>query len=498
MRRTIVLLASTLCQSFLVDALLRFLETPTQDRRYGYALIGATALVYGTIAISTALYRYFQETFTALVRGSLVLAIYKKATELKSESAGGESGVVTLMSSDVERIQMGIRDIHEYWANLAQAILACYFLHRILGAEFAVPLVVVVLAALSSTLLGRLMGSRQRAWMAAIQRRVSMTAEAIARMKLIKMAGMAKPVEGMIQAHRVSELGYGSRWRLLVAAAATISHAQGLLTPVLTFAVTSATLNTSSIFVSLSYLTLLTTQLISLLQKLPQFLGAWTSLRRIQSFLEREPRIDCRRSRTGQDTPVIDLWMPVISLGWGFGTQLEVIHTKEVGVFHKSITVEKGCFGWDNEKPILKDVNVTIPGSQLIIISGPVASGKSTLCTALLGEVPFSSGTVTVPLNSMRVGYCDQQLFLFNASLRENIVGHGLLDSQRYGLVLKATKFDKNISDLSLGDDTLIGNGGILLSGGQRQRLSIARALYAQRTDLLIFDDVLSGLDART
>lgn len=498
----IVLVASTLCQSFLIDALLRYLQTPMQNRQYGYALIGAAGLIYSTIAISGALYWYFQEQFTTLVRGALVLAIYEKATELKSAGGGGggggEAGVITLMSTDVERVQIGIRDIHEYWANLAQAIAACYFLHQLLGAAFAVPIVVVSLAVLASTLLGRPMGSRQRAWMAAIQRRVSVTADAIAHMKMIKMAGMATPVQAMLQSLRMSELEYGSRWRLLVAAAATVSHAQGLLAPVLTFAITSATLDTSSIFVSLSYLTLLSTPLISLFQKYPQLLGALTSLRRIQQFLERESRIDYRCSRAGQDAPLIDLEVLDVSLDWGFETELELVPAKSLEVSSKSITVEKGCFGWDSEKRVLENVNVTIPGSQLTIITGPVASGKSTLCKALLGEVPFCSGTVTVPGESLRVGYCDQQLFLFNSTIRDNIVGHGRLDLQRYSRVLQAVKLDKDISDLPLGENTVIGSGGVVLSGGQRQRLSIARALYAQWTDLLIFDDVLSGLDAGT
>lgn len=502
----VVLLASTLCQSFLVDGLVRYLEIPRQNRQreHGYGLIGATVLVYGTIATSTAIYWYFQERFAALVRSNLVVAVYEKSTELKSVSGGGgDSAVITLMSTDVERIQMGVRDIHEYWANLAQAIIACYFLHRLLGAAFAVPLVIVALAAMSTSLLGRLMGRRQRAWMAAIQHRVSVTADAIAQIKLLKMAGMAVPVQDMVQALRVEEIGYGSRWRLLVAIAATISHAQGLLAPVFTFAITSATLNTSTIFVSLSYMTLLTSPLISLLQKLPQLLGAWTCLCRIQAFLEREPRVDYRCARGGGEAPsVIEPGVLDVSGDCAqFSTQLaEIIPDKYFGESHKdSITIKGGYFAWDEEKPILQDVNITIPGSRLTIISGPVASGKSTLCKALLGEIPFASGTVTVPRNSKRqVGYCEQQPCLFNASIKDNIIGHGHFDAQRYDHVLQATRLSEDISDFPLGSDTIIGNRGIVLSGGQRQRLSIARALYAQRTDLLIFDDVLSGLDAGT
>ncbi|KAK5989809.1 ABC transporter FGM5 [Cladobotryum mycophilum] len=145
----------------------------------------------------------------------------------------------------------------------------------------------------------------------------------------------------------------------------------------------------------------------------------------------------------------------------------------------------------------LKGLNISIATSSLTIVVGPVASGKSTFCKALLGETPIHSGRVQMTRASLRVGYCEQVPFILNATIRENIVGYSVFDQARYSDVIAATMLAQDLSVLPQADDTKVGNNGITLSGGQKQRVSLARALYLE-SDLLILDDIFSGLDADT
>ncbi|KAF4337201.1 multidrug resistance [Fusarium beomiforme] len=462
------LLAASLCQPFLIHALLHYLENDGSDKNHGYGLIGATALTYGAIALSTALYWYYQERFASMVCGSLVLAVYQKTTELRTPTEG-DSGALTLMNRIV-------------------------LLQRELGPAFAASLAVVAVSTLTAFGIGRLLGPRQKPWMEAIETRVGVTATAIAQMKLLKMSGMTEPIRSYVQRLQVREIAIGGRWRMLLAAAATVSQVPMTVSPVITFAAATKTLNTTSIFVSISYLTLLASPLMILFQKIPQFLGAFTCLGRIQIFLERDPRFEYRQfdMTPGSITSVTP---SCLSPPDAINMSIEMKSLEKGDLPH--VIIEDGNFGWYENAAVLRQVNITIPRSHLTIVVGPVASGKSTLCKAILGEVLFATGSMVV-LRSRNIGYCDQQPFLTNTSIRHNIIGNGNFDDKRYTSVLNATMLDQDLTNFPLGDNTVIGSSGIALSGGQRQRVAIARALYVANTDLLIFDDVLSGLDART
>lgn len=133
----------------------------------------------------------------------------------------------------------------------------------------------------------------------------------------------------------------------------------------------------------------------------------------------------------------------------------------------------------------------------MTIIVGPVASGKSSLCKALLGEISFAKGSINFNGASTEIGFCDQTPFILNSSLQRNILGFSNFDVPWYSAVINAVAFNSDLSTLPDGDNTIVGSGGITLSGGQRQRVAIARAVYA-RKPITIFDDVLSGLDGAT
>lgn len=131
------------------------------------------------------------------------------------------------------------------------------------------------------------------------------------------------------------------------------------------------------------------------------------------------------------------------------------------------------------------------------IVCGPVGCGKTSLCKALLGEIPFHSGHMHLHTTYRRIGFCDQTPFLSNGTIRHNIIGFSNFDEGRYREVLLATMLDVDLETLPSGETTNVGSNGITLSGGQKQRVSLARALYLQ-SDLLILDDIFSGLDADT
>lgn len=95
------------------------------------------------------------------------------------------------------------------------------------------------------------------------------------------------------------------------------------------------------------------------------------------------------------------------------------------------------------------------------------------------------------------MAHCHQSPFLSNTSIRDNIIGFGQYDAKWYMEAVDATMLTADLNTLPQGDATIIGSNGISLSVGQRQRIALARALYLE-SNLAIFDDIFSGLDANT
>ena len=475
----IALMGFTFSQPFLIETLLGYLQEPQDEasKNIGYGLIGATILIYSGIAVSTAFYWYLYERFLYMTRGCLASVVYKKTTKTKL-SDSDDSAALTLMSTDVERVRLGFMNLHEFWANTVEVALASWLLQRQLGVAFLAPLVIVALCVTASSFLARYAGPRQKAWMEKIEKRVGLTANVIGNMKHLKISGLTAPIEEAIQGMRVDELKVGARFRFVQILAVVIAFTPLTLSPVMTFAVTSKNLDVTTIFVSLSYLILLSDPLTMIFQSVPPLLAALTCLDRIQAFVEKEPREDFRES---------DGESPSEKSGIAGASRAS----------EEAIKIYGGSFGWTDGKFNVQNIDVTIPASKLTLLVGPIASGKSTLCKALLGETPLAAGRVVLGSNHRRIGYCDQTPFLSNATIRENIIGFSGWDQKRYNDVIEATMLVKDIALFPHGDLTNVGSNGITISGGQKQRVSIARALYLE-SDLLIFDDILSGLDVDT
>lgn len=419
-----------------------------------------------------------------MARSMLVTEIFIKATKARIGIAD-DSAALTLMSTDMERITMGFRSLHDIWASIVQAALAAWMLYIRLGVVFVVPMAVVVVCFGGLAVLLKFTGDSQRAWMAGVQKRVGLTATVIASMKNLKISGLSAAVRDFVQRLRVEELAAGARFRKIAIIAALFGFTPLLISPPLTLAFAQRTLDASRMFTSLAYLLLLTNPLSQVFQSVPQLLSGLACLGRIQAFLECETRHDFRQILA--DIELNSEKAPTDALALS-----DPNSDRE-----HPIVIKNGDFSWEADKLALRGINTKISKSSLTIVIGPVGSGKSTFCKALLGEIPFSGGSVTLSTRLPHVGFCDQTAFLSNGSIRANIIGFSPFDDERYTEVIEATALAFDLATLPQGDRTNVGSDGITLSGGQKQRVSLARALYLQ-SDMLVLDDVFSGLDADT
>ncbi|KAJ5978093.1 ABC transporter integral membrane type 1 [Penicillium viridicatum] len=150
--------------------------------------------------------------------------------------------------------------------------------------------------------------------------------------------------------------------------------------------------------------------------------------------------------------------------------------------------------GLDNPV-ILYGITLKIQYASYTAVTGPIGSGKSSLLEAILGEMYLREGSLSVSL--VKMAYCKRDPWIFNGTLKANIIGESHADEKWLEEVLHACDLDIEATTLPLGLDTVAGSSGAQLSGGQKQRVALARAVYA-KPSLLVLDDCFGPLDTVT
>ena len=255
--------------------------------------------------------------------------------------------------------------------------------------------------------------------------------------------------------------------------------------------VTGRRLNTADAFTALSVIELLGDPLALLLSSYTNIVSSLACYDRIQTYLESPSRFDHRLAiaTSSRNSILTDSTSTR-------GIELEDLRVAPKNVFEEVIVVQDASFGWSGSgKAVLQDINVRVRHSSFVFVIGPVGSGKSTLLKGMLGEASSSKGFVYA--NSLEVAFADQNPWVRNSSIKENILGQSVFNQDLYEAVIDGCELQDDINILPDGDDTVVGSQGISLSGGQKARLALARAVYSKK-DIIMLDDVFSGLDADT
>ncbi|HFI0575218.1 TPA: ABC transporter ATP-binding protein [Streptococcus suis] len=190
------------------------------------------------------------------------------------------------------------------------------------------------------------------------------------------------------------------------------------------------------------------------------------------------------------------------------GDDLEVDGFGEIAEL-SSLAFEGYSFSYPQaDRPSLQDIHWTLKRGQTVGIVGKTGSGKTTLVRQFLRQYPVGQGSFTINGQSVldfkrasieeKIGYVPQEHILFSKSVGENIA-LGKLDAspEEIEQSIMTAAFSQDLGRMSDGLATMIGERGVSISGGQKQRISIARA-FLRKPDLLILDDSLSAVDART
>ena len=176
--------------------------------------------------------------------------------------------------------------------------------------------------------------------------------------------------------------------------------------------------------------------------------------------------------------------------------------------FNGNIHYDNVSFEYDDGRPVLENINLEVKAGKMVAFVGPSGAGKTTLINLLPRFYDTTKGSISIDgvnikdytLSSLRgqIGTVQQDVFLFNGTIRENVL-YGKLDAsdEEVERAIEAAKLKEVIEEFPEGLETPIGERGVKLSGGQKQRLSIAR-IFLKNPSILILDEATSALDTQT
>lgn len=168
------------------------------------------------------------------------------------------------------------------------------------------------------------------------------------------------------------------------------------------------------------------------------------------------------------------------------------IQSPEIGIFMRTASAYWNQDDESNNNAGITSVDLEIEKQSLVAVIGSVGSGKTTLLEVILKELPLVDGDLNV---TGSVSYAAQQAWIFEGSVKRNILFTEELDDKRYRNVLHVCALERDLELFPHGDETIVGDRGISLSGGQKARINLARAVY-KNADIYLLDDPLSAVDA--
>lgn len=433
---------------------------------YGYAAV--LSLCTLILAILHHLYFYHVQCAGMRIRVAMCHMIYRKALRLSNSAMGKTTTgqIVNLLSNDVNKFDQVTIFLHFLWAGPLQAIGVTVLLWMEIGISCLAGMAILVILLPLQSCIGKLFSSLRSKTAAFTDARIRTMNEVITGMRIIKMYAWEKSFADLITNLRKKEISkiLGSSYlRGMNMASFFIANKVILFVTFTTYVLLGNKITASHVFVAMTlYGAVRLTVTLFFPSAIERVSEAVVSVRRIKNFLLLD-ELPERKAQEPSDGKAI-------------------VHVQDFTAF------------WDKalDTPTLKGLSFTARPGELLAVVGPVGAGKSSLLSAVLGELPPTSGLVSV---HGRIAYVSQQPWVFSGTVRSNILFGRKYEKERYEKVIKACALKKDLQLLEDGDLTVIGDRGATLSGGQKARVNLARAVY-QDADIYLLDDPLSAVDA--
>ncbi|XP_060808875.1 probable multidrug resistance-associated protein lethal(2)03659 [Amyelois transitella] len=432
--------------------------------------------------------------------------IYRKLLRLDltvggKASEGLAGHVINLLTTDAQRFDMASLFLVDLVKTPLESTLIIYLMYRQIGFAALIGVAFLLLFIPLQGYLGKISSKLRRKTAVRTDNRIRLMNEVIQSIEAIKMYAWESAFAKIIAHARKKEMSVIKKmsWlRAVMISCVKLNTKVAIFLSIISYLSFDNDLTAAKVFVVFAYYEMLRYTLVDFLPLGITFtLEAYVSVKRMQEFLllsevDNKDGVDLKKINVGTANGVFE------KIGNGQQAYIRSESNLEQPkpqslVVMKHFSSRWRCEGDEKEVPALCDVTLTIKPESLTTIVGTVGSGKSTLLQAILREVAPTAGHLEV--NGV-VAYAAQEPWLFEASVRQNILFGQQMDLRRYKQVIKCCQLKTDLDILPHGDKTIVGERGASLSGGQRARISLARCVY-QNADLYLLDDPLAAVDAK-
>ncbi|XP_023210595.1 multidrug resistance-associated protein 4-like, partial [Centruroides sculpturatus] len=456
-------------QAYFVGSAVHYFENRQEWNHYN---------VYVTIAgffAATAIYSFthninlfMTEYYSMKLKVAFCTLIYRKAIRLSSSSLekSNMGQMVNLLANDVGKFQNKTISIALLFTAPFFIIFSILMLWQYYGWTILMGYLVVFLFVSIQFALSKLYSKLRLQAAILADKRLNLLNEMIADMRLIKMYTWELPYAALIEKIRLKEIKTIRMFLYVNGISHILAYPISKLFTLLSFVailLIGGELNAKVVFVTMLYSLYILNNIIGLFSHSMSFLAEiLVSLKRIQGFLLLHEYENNAVKTVEEEDNLNEIRMDTVTAAWKKGTE-----------------------------PTLNRISLNMQPGELLLVVGHVGSGKTSLLMSLLGEIPITSGEVSV---KGKISYASQEAWVFNATVRENILFGEEYQEDKYRKVLHITALEKDIKLFPNGDETIVGERGVMMSGGQKARINLGRALYVD-ADIFLLDDPLSAVD---
>ncbi|NWH60925.1 MRP1 protein, partial [Geococcyx californianus] len=449
---------------------LEFIEDQEAPNWHGYFYAFAMFLLACLQTLFEQRYMYMCLVLGLRLRTAVTGLVYRKILVMSNASrkVATVGEIVNLVSVDVQKLMDLIIYFNGTWLAPIRIIICFVFLWQLLGPSALTSIAVFLFLLPLNFVITKKRSQFQETQMKHKDERAKLTNAILSDIKVIKLYGWEKTFMEKVLGIRKQELQALKRSQILFSASLASFHSSAFLIAFVMFAVYTLVDNTHVLdaqkaFVSLTLINILNTAHSFLPFSINATVQAKVSLNRLAAFLNLEELNPESSSRNTSDC------------GKPF------------------ITIRNGTFCWSKESSAcLRSIELTVPQGSLVAVVGQVGAGKSSLLSALLGELEKIGGCVTMKGTT---AYVPQQAWIQNASVEDNILFGKEMDEAWFDRVIDACALRLDLESFPAGQKSEIGEKGLNISGGQKQRVNLARAVY-QKASVYLLDDPLSAVDA--